>query len=94
MRGRRVHVRGGCLDEPEALLPWPGAISRRACVMPAGLYFWPAPHTYTGQELVELHTLSSPPLVDLLVAQLLDAARGLPNLENSPSARSWLGSSI
>ena len=31
MRGRRVHVRGGCLDEPEALLPWPGAISRRAC---------------------------------------------------------------
>jgi tRNA modification GTPase len=41
--------------------------------LPADLYFWPAPRTYTGQELVELHTLSSPPLVDLLVAQLLGA---------------------
>jgi tRNA modification GTPase len=46
-------------------------------VLPADLYFWPAPHTYTGQELVELHTLSSPPLVDLLITQLLNAgARG------------------
>src|SRR5438552_5530150 len=44
-----------------------------AAPMPAALYLWPAPRTYTGQELVELHTLSSPPLVDLLVAQLLDA---------------------
>jgi tRNA modification GTPase len=42
-------------------------------VLPADLYFWPAPRTYTGQELVELHTLSSPPLVDLVIAQLLDA---------------------
>ena len=42
-------------------------------LLPADLYFWPAPHTYTGQELVELHTLSSPVLVELLVAQLLNA---------------------
>jgi tRNA modification GTPase len=42
-------------------------------LLPADLYFWPAPHTYTGQELVELHTLSSPPLVDLVIARLLDA---------------------
>jgi tRNA modification GTPase len=42
-------------------------------LLPADLYFWPAPRTYTGQELVELHTLSSPPLVDLLIAQLLNA---------------------
>lgn len=41
--------------------------------MPADLYFWPAPRTYTGQELTELHTLSCPPLVDRLIAQLLDA---------------------
>src|SRR5438445_6629913 len=41
--------------------------------LPTDLYFWPAPRTYTGQELVELHTLSSPPLVDLLIAQLLNA---------------------
>jgi tRNA modification GTPase len=42
-------------------------------LVPADLYLWPAPRSYTGQELVELHTLSSPPLVDLLIAQLLDA---------------------
>jgi tRNA modification GTPase len=44
-----------------------------AAQLPATLYAWPAPSTYTGQELVELHTLSSPPLVDLLVTQLLSA---------------------
>jgi tRNA modification GTPase len=41
--------------------------------LPADLYYWPCPHSFTGQELVELHTLSSPPLVDLVIAQLLDA---------------------
>ncbi|OAI48366.1 tRNA modification GTPase TrmE [Planctomycetaceae bacterium SCGC AG-212-F19] len=41
--------------------------------MPAELYFFPAPRTYTGQELVELHTLGSPPLVELLIAELLQA---------------------
>jgi tRNA modification GTPase len=47
----------------------PGVAAR----LPADLHIWPAPHTYTGQNLVELHTLSSPPLVELLVARLLDA---------------------
>src|SRR5262245_4956143 len=42
-----------------------------ASPLPADLYSWPAPGSYTGQELVELHTLSSPPLVEALVAQLL-----------------------
>lgn len=41
--------------------------------LPAELYSWPAPKTYTGQEMAELHTLSSPPLIDLLIAQLLNA---------------------
>jgi tRNA modification GTPase len=40
---------------------------------PAELYFWPAPHSYTGQDVAELHTLSSVPLVELLVAGLLGA---------------------
>jgi tRNA modification GTPase len=44
--------------------------------LPADLYLWPAPRTYTGQEIAEIHTLSSPPLVELLVARLLrDGAR-------------------
>src|SRR5438128_9251256 len=41
--------------------------------LPADLHFWPAPRTYTGQELVELHVVSSPPLVGLLIGQLLSA---------------------
>lgn len=41
--------------------------------LPADVYIWPAPHTYTGDEMVEIHTLSSPPLVELLVAGLLQA---------------------
>ena len=41
--------------------------------LPADLYYWPAPRTYTGQDVVELHTLSCPPLLDLVVAQLLGA---------------------
>ena len=41
--------------------------------LPADVYFWPAPKTYTGQDLVEIHTISSPPLVQLLIAQCLNA---------------------
>jgi tRNA modification GTPase len=41
--------------------------------LPADLYLWPAPRTYTGQDLAELHTISSPPLVERLVADLLAA---------------------
>src|SRR5579871_2161830 len=33
--------------------------------LPVDLYAWPGPRTYTGQDLVELHTLSCPPLLDL-----------------------------
>jgi tRNA modification GTPase len=58
-RGRR------CLREGRLSLPC------LASPLPAGVYFWPAPHTYTGQDIAEVHTLSCPPLVDLLVAQLL-----------------------
>jgi tRNA modification GTPase len=42
-----------------------------ASPLPADLLVWPAPRTYTGQEMAELHTISCPPLVDLLVSQLL-----------------------
>ena len=41
--------------------------------LPADLYFFPAPHSPTGQDLAELHTLGSPPLVERLVADLLNA---------------------
>ncbi len=38
---------------------------------PADLHFRPAPRTYTGQDLAELHVLSCPPLVERLLADLL-----------------------
>jgi len=39
----------------------------------ADLYFWRAPRTYTGQDLAEFHLLSSPPLVERLIADVLTA---------------------
>lgn len=41
--------------------------------IPVDVYFWPAPHSYTGQDLAEIHLISSPPLVEMLIAQLLQA---------------------
>jgi tRNA modification GTPase len=41
--------------------------------LPADLYHWSQPRSYTGQDVVELHTLSCPPLVELLVAGCLSA---------------------
>jgi tRNA modification GTPase len=41
--------------------------------LPADLYLWPAPRTYTGQDMAELHVLSCPPLVGLLIEELLKA---------------------
>lgn len=42
-------------------------------LLPADLYYWRGPRSYTGQDVVELHTISSPPLVELLIAQCLSA---------------------
>lgn len=41
--------------------------------LPALLYFFRAPRTYTGQDLAEIHTIGSPPLVERLVSDLLSA---------------------
>ncbi len=60
-------------DSPRSVTP--GAL-RLTCVhspLPADAYFFRAPHSYTGQHLVELHVVSSPPLVERLIADLLAA---------------------
>ena len=41
--------------------------------LPAMVLFMPGPRSYTGQDCLEIHTISSPPLVDLLISTLLDA---------------------
>ncbi len=40
-------------------------------MLPASIAFWPGPRTYTGGPLVEIHTVGSPPLVDLVLAHCL-----------------------
>src|SRR5438309_6940677 len=42
-------------------------------LIPVSLLAWPGPKTYTGQNLVEIHLLACPPLVDLVMATLLNA---------------------
>src|SRR5438067_628891 len=41
--------------------------------LPADLYIWSGPRSYTGQDMAELHQLSCLPLVELLIAELLRA---------------------
>ena len=39
--------------------------------LPVDLALWPGPRTYTGQPLVEIHAPGSPPLLDLVLSQIL-----------------------
>lgn len=40
--------------------------------LPATYFVMPGPRSYTGQDSVEIHTISSPPLIDLLLTTLMD----------------------
>jgi len=40
--------------------------------LPASCLYTQAPATYTGQDLIELHTISSPPLIDHLITTILN----------------------
>ena len=39
--------------------------------LPAMLALWPAPRTYTGQAIAEIHVVGSPPILDLLLTHCL-----------------------
>jgi tRNA modification GTPase len=41
--------------------------------LPADVFFWRGPNSYTGQDVAELHVISCVPLVELLVSSLLKA---------------------
>ena len=75
------------------LLPGQLNLPGLASPLPAEVYVWPAPNTYTGQELVEIHTLSCPPLVELLLAQLFQGEPGRPSRVSSRCGPSWPASS-
>jgi len=57
---RRRRCISTCLELPSAIR------------LPADVYLWPGPRSYTGQDVVELHTLAAPPLIELLVQACLD----------------------
>ncbi len=40
-------------------------------LLPVMLSLWPAPRTYTGQDVAEIHLVGSPPLVSLVLAHCL-----------------------
>ncbi|MBX9625684.1 MAG: 50S ribosome-binding GTPase [Gemmataceae bacterium] len=58
---------------PRHLVPGSLRLSGVHSPLPADLYVFPGPRSYTGQDLCELHTIGSPPLVERLVADLLAA---------------------
>ncbi len=58
---------------PRHLIPGSIRLTGVHSPLPADLYFFPGPHSYTGQDLAEFHTIGSPPLVERLVADLLAA---------------------
>ena len=45
--------------------------------LPASLLLWPGTRTYTGQPLAEIHTVGSPPVLQLVLAQALKAGARL-----------------
>ena len=55
------------------LIPGAVRLSGIHSPVPADLYLYAGPRSYTGQDLAELHLIGSPPLVERLVADLLIA---------------------
>ncbi len=69
----RSSILAGCNPRPvlsrAALRRLPGFHAS----VPADLYAFVAPRTYTGQDVIEIHTISCPPILDVLIAQCLGA---------------------
>ncbi|MBY0457383.1 MAG: tRNA uridine-5-carboxymethylaminomethyl(34) synthesis GTPase MnmE, partial [Gemmataceae bacterium] len=58
---------------PRRLVPGFLHLSGVHAPVPATLYFFAGPKSYTGQDLAEIHLVGSPPLVERLIADLLAA---------------------
>lgn len=61
------------IDSPWRRTPGTFRLTGVTSPLPTDAYFFRAPRSYTGQDLVELHTVSSPPLVERMIADLLAA---------------------
>lgn len=51
------------------------------------LYVWPTRRSYTGEPLAELHTVGSPPLLDMLLRTVLQAGAELPADTDCPGQK-------
>jgi tRNA modification GTPase len=74
---------------PRSLIPGSVRLPSVHSPLPADLYFFKGPHTYTGQDSAELHTISSPPLLERLIAELF-AAGARPAQPGEFTLRSFL----
>jgi tRNA modification GTPase len=80
---RRIALAGFEADGPFSTPTRPTLVSGRYRLpglrppLPAEVALWPAPRTYTGQELAEIHAPGSPPLLDRLLAHCLDGGARL-----------------
>lgn len=63
----------GTAPAPRTLAFGEIAISGVHSRLPADILFFPGPRSYTGQDLIEIHTLGSPSLVERLIADCLNA---------------------
>jgi len=66
---------------------------KRHCTVPAELCLFRGPASYTGQDLVELHTIGSPPLL-LMVLELLLAAGARPAEAGEFTARAFFNGKL
>jgi len=81
LSGPRATVAAMSVFEADRLVQPPGRglypgrlrLSGLRPTIPADLYLFPAPGSYTGQTVVELHLLSSPPVLERLLADMLFA---------------------
>jgi len=60
-------------SSPRRLIPGSLRLTGVYSPLPATLYFFAGPRSYTGQDIAEIHTIGSPPLVERLVADLLSS---------------------
>jgi tRNA modification GTPase len=60
---------------------------------PADVYVFRAPHSYTQQDLIELHTISSPPLLEMIVERCLEHGARLAH-PGEFTARAFLGGAM
>jgi tRNA modification GTPase len=76
---RAIEAAGTVFSSPDALCKTKGRLEGSfklgsdIAPLPGCLLVWTAPNSYTAQDVVEIHALSSPPLVESMVQQLLNA---------------------